>query len=169
MQQIAEPLHLGVDSFQNLLLVSDLGKALHKLLPVDELLDAKVAEVKEQIDLLWGQRDVEKAEGVFELQVGDYTLVISVCLLKGLLESLWAGAKYILHGFDNLSALCFYMVAVRVDVLHRTRHRPFNNIEILIDPVVPWVMLVQCLTSFGTFAVNYCNEPCRIETVIFSC
>lgn len=52
MQQVAEPLHLGVDPFQNLLFVSDLGKALHKLLPVDELLDAKVAEVKEQIDLL---------------------------------------------------------------------------------------------------------------------
>lgn len=163
VQQVAEPLHLGVDSLDYLLLVAGVAEPLHELLPVDELLNAEVAEVEQQVDLLRGQCNIQQTEGMLELQVGDDSFVISVGLLKRLLESLRARPQDILHGLHYLAALGFDVVLVRVDVLQRPRHCPFDDVEILIHPVVAGVVFVNRIPMFRPLAVHDQCKPFGIQ------
>lgn len=117
MQQIAKALHLRVHAIDDLFLVAKLVEPLNEHLPVDELVDGEVAEVQQQIDFFGGEGDIQQTEGMLELQIGHNSLLISIGLLKGLLQSLGARAQNILHALDDFAALGLNNVLIGVNML----------------------------------------------------
>lgn len=142
MQQVAEPLHLAMDPFDNFLFVACAVEPLDKLLPVDQLVQTEVTDVQQQVNLFRSQCNVENPEGMLEFQISDDTLVASVGLLKCLLEGLGTRPQDILHGFHQFPALVFDVILILVVMLQIPSDGTLNYIEVLIDPVISRIVFI---------------------------
>lgn len=136
-------LHFWLNSLIYFLLICCQVKPFNEIFPVNQCFHFVLAIVQKEVDLFGGDRHIQRSEGFFELQIVQFSSLLSISLAEYLLKSFRAGSQNFFDIVDNLPSLSFHWFSFIVIKFSCSDIGSFDNTEIFILPIISWEFFIN--------------------------